>query len=977
MKSDTDFFESLKFQFPFRRYQAIALNIFSEISAKQKKFHIVAPPGSGKTILGLEIINRFGRPAVIFSPTTTIQEQWKDKLKMFLPKGSKINLIAISSSDSKNIKIINTLTYQSLSSQTENKNFLVEAGITYWIKDLTKRKTEEEARERIELMKKTNPRAYSLEISKYSKKAKDDMLSNPEFDVKSVLHSNAKKLIDDLVEKKVGVIILDECHHLLDYWAIVLKQLIRELPDVFVVGLTATPPVLAEDDELDNYLSIVGEIDFEIPTPAVVKNGNLAPYQDLVYFVEPTDPEKKFLREQRKIFLSLMKSISENKEFIDYIHNKTVNRTDKEGNKISWDAYLSDHYFFSIASVKYLNLCGASLPNDIYIPQTETEELTIDEWLVILEDFCLNHLKLSDEKEDIQALKDIKAVLKNLGVVLSETGFRSYISPIERIISFSDAKLIGLTDILRVEYEHMGDRLSAVVITDFEKSSSRALKTIEGILDPEAGGAVRVLRFLVSDKTTNKLDPVMVTGKSVLVDTDFSEEFISRSKVWFEKNKLEIQLQIKKTNDPLISEIKGEGSDWRPRNYVRYVTWLFDQNITKCIIGTRGLLGEGWDSLTLNTLIDLTSAGTYATVNQIRGRSLRLDPSWPKKVANNWDIVCIAPEIPKSGGDFRRLKRKHSHFFGINEKGEIVRGIQHLDKNLPATLFIKGFAWMQYSLINRRSIHKAGRRNEAYELWGVGKSYTNFVERTTELRKEDVKLKTAYTFKRSLKRLLYLMVANFVAYFYVIFYLGAHADIFLAALIAVFMASLASIKYTWIYFKKSFVDLPVDSYLLDFGRAVLGGLNSCNFLENKCSPDNLRVVLTPDNYYRVHLDYASSNDTKTFSNTYKELMDPIVNQRYLISREEYSLDMNFFSPLWYTFFELTRILRRNKKFFHPVPSIFGQKKEYVEKFTSYWKKYVGGGNIVYTRSPEGRKILLQHRIENRLEIGINQTEIWR
>ena len=53
-------------------------------------------------------------------------------------------------------------------------------------------------------------------------------------------------------------------------------------------------------------------------------------------------------------------------------------------------------------------------------------------------------------------------------------------------------------------------------------------------------------------------------------------------------------------------------------------------------IGTRALLGEGWDAPAVNVVIDLTAAATPTSVVQARGRALRLDPQWPGKVADNW-----------------------------------------------------------------------------------------------------------------------------------------------------------------------------------------------------------------------------------------------------------------------------------------------------------------------------------------------------
>ena len=46
------------------------------------------------------------------------------------------------------------------------------------------------------------------------------------------LHPNARALIQALIDHGVRTIVLDECHHLLDYWAIVLRYLIDQIPDV-------------------------------------------------------------------------------------------------------------------------------------------------------------------------------------------------------------------------------------------------------------------------------------------------------------------------------------------------------------------------------------------------------------------------------------------------------------------------------------------------------------------------------------------------------------------------------------------------------------------------------------------------------------------------------------------------------------------------------------------------------------------------
>ena len=77
------------------------------------KLHIVAAPGSGKTVLGLEIMRELGKPALILSPTLTIRNQWTERLfEMFLDR-AVIDQEEISY-DLNDPKIMTCSTYQAL-----------------------------------------------------------------------------------------------------------------------------------------------------------------------------------------------------------------------------------------------------------------------------------------------------------------------------------------------------------------------------------------------------------------------------------------------------------------------------------------------------------------------------------------------------------------------------------------------------------------------------------------------------------------------------------------------------------------------------------------------------------------------------------------------------------------------------------------------------------------------------------------------
>ena len=57
---------------------------------------------------------------------------------------------------------------------------------------------------------------------------------------------------------------------------------------------------------------------------------------------------------------------------------------------------------------------------------------------------------------------------------------------------------------------------------------------------------------------------------------------------------------------------------------------------------------------------------------------MRLDKLWPEKVANNWDIVCLAEEFIKGFDDYERFERKHKNLYGVCDDGSIEKGVGHV-----------------------------------------------------------------------------------------------------------------------------------------------------------------------------------------------------------------------------------------------------------------------------------------------------------
>jgi len=1009
--------------------------ILAQIESGQgdHKYHLVAPPGSGKTIVGIELINRFKAPAVVFAPTTTIQLQWRERVAMFTETPEQAR--ALSSLDPQDLKDINIFTYQLISTPGESQKRVEEMALHKWVDDLQfegKVVDEASAQARIDTLQSNNPKEYRRELAKRYNRIKRELLRSEDEDIAPFLHPNAKKLIDALVAHGVRTVVLDECHHLLDYWAIVLRYLIQQIDDPRVVGLTATLPSPDGDVEYENYTSLLGEVDFEVPTPAVVKEGDLAPYRDLALFVRPTHKEMRYLKNIQDEFEDAIAELTESSQFRNWVIRTVLERQKADGTAQSWGDFLKEKPIFSVAAVRFLKRIRYSLPDDLVIPLEAQEKMILDDWATLLERYGLDVLKVSPDKSDHQQYQRLRKILLPFGLTLTERGLRQQRSPGDLVLTFSEAKDYAVAHILSKESQTMGNDLRAVVVTDFERMSSgvkrlansrhpKSSKTSDISrdifpLDPDAGSARRVFQRLVEHPQAGKLEPILVTGKTLLVDADHGDELIERFNIYLESRSLRAKCRYRETESPQILEVSGEGPDWSSRNYVRMVTAAFEEGITKCLVGTRGIFGEGWDSLSLNTLIDLTSVTTSTSVQQLRGRSIRKDPSWERKVAHNWDVVCIAKDFERGDIDLKRFYRRHAQYWGImiypdwkemaadalqmeqfpaedviENDGQITKGVPHVSPKLAYELMMRPLKMVNFGRHNRYMLRQVERRDHVYAKWKIGEEYSNFSYSVTNLDVRDLKIRTVYTVENTIKRMLAefrvsIAMGAFSA-LNVAFYLflqslesGITAGCLSTAVVLIVgtMATTAfGARNAFRLAKKFLIEQPPDGILLDAGRALLAALKDAGLVSRNLQMEYVRVVETPDKAYQVLLDYASPEDSGTFVRAFREIFDPVRDQRYLIFRDDSRLPNLLLRPFWLVLRQFVRTNFGYKPAYHPVPKILSQRKERALAFAQYWEKYVGGGKLVFTRSETGRKVLLEARAQQRPKVKGLAFEIWR
>ncbi|MBC8116365.1 MAG: DEAD/DEAH box helicase family protein, partial [Candidatus Saccharimonas sp.] len=248
---DVTDFPPLQFTGTLRPSQREAVEIARrKLAEGHRRLHIVAPPGSGKTILGLYLwAECVRRPALILSPNSAIQAQWATKAGGFCPG---LALDDLTSTDSEQPRWLTSLTYQAVTLPRRGGEDLDVAAVELWLENLIQQnqaRDADEAQRWIDDLRQHNPDYHGERLASYRKQHRDALAQAGQS--LPLLHDSSRAVLQRLKDRGVGLIVLDECHHLLGHWGRVLADAHDFLDGPVVVGLTATPPDRDGKDQVD------------------------------------------------------------------------------------------------------------------------------------------------------------------------------------------------------------------------------------------------------------------------------------------------------------------------------------------------------------------------------------------------------------------------------------------------------------------------------------------------------------------------------------------------------------------------------------------------------------------------------------------------------------------------------------------------------------------------------------------------------
>ena len=859
----------LKFNGTWRNYQKQVLENFQEYQA-DGHVHLVAAPGSGKTTIGIELIARFDKPALVLVPTVTIREQWVDRIRQaFLEDEDQVtNLV---SQNLKDMKQITIATYQAFHSA----------------------------------MQQVQSQEDNGEV--------EDFVG---FD-----------LLASLKERGVETLCLDECHHLRNEWWKSLEDFRKNYQQLQVISLTATPPYDSEPELWERYLQMCGDIDQEITVPELVKEETLCPHQDFVYICFPTKEEDKRLEEFEDTKWQYVSQLVIDPDFQELIRSSKVLK-----GEITADMLLEDPKYLS-ALLIYLQAQKQEIPKHL-------RDLLGAEGLPALNYYWLEVLlqgllyQTPDWYEDPQETKKkIEAELKSRGLIEKRQVFLVKSKANDQILNQSLGKLAGIASIFETEYASLGKDLRQLVLADYIRKDFASYLGDDQAPITQLGVLPYFETIRRSAQKQGLSVPIAVLSGSVVI--------IPASV------KAELQTLIPNTSLSFSAIGKLDQGTYLQvgfpssfKGMVAAVTELFQRGSIQVLVGTKSLLGEGWDAPCVNSLILGSFVGSFMLSNQMRGRAIRIWPGHPDKTSNIWHLVAIKPyknpvfskedqeeQDLNPYQDLQTLTRRMDHFLGLSYKEDTIEtGLDRLD--FPKAPFKKSKIKVYNQKIKELSKDRTSLRKKWQEALVVADKLEIVNEVATD--RKQIPLLTLVDAEKWVRYSFLLIAVN------LLLYLLRTNGIRLAWLTAISLVLLTIALVRYFFYKSPYVRL----------RQVGEGIRNAMLKMGHLSDDQSRVQVEEDkDSYCIfaYLKGGSMRDKELFSQTLGEFFAPVDNQRYLLVAKKAPAGQS--------------------KYF-VVPSLFEKRKEEAQLFLDAVAPQLGDYQLVYTRNEAGRKLLLEARLKS-------------
>lgn len=754
---------------------------------------------------------------------------------------------------------------------------------------------------------------------------------------KDIIDFSSFDLLNVIKNSNIKTICLDEAHHLKNEWQKALESFISALgKQVTVIALTATPPYDSTPSEWKKYSDLCGEIDEEIYVPQLVSQKTLCPHQDYIYFNFPTNEETQIFNQYKQKAMTCTEDILHSKLFEDILSKSGLLIDYKRREESILDN--SKGYIALLCLAKYR---GIQLPKKLIKLLSPSEKLPA--FSLAFAETAFQFIIDSPDLFSDDISYQLHCILSENSLIEKKQVHLKSNDKVNKLLLTSTGKLSSINEIVRSESSNLKNNLRMLILTDYIKKDLKKIIGSDEVITTL--GTVPIFES-VRRKCGNQVSMALLSGQLVIIPKDSLPVIATIAE---NRN---ITYTFKDLENTNYIEINFSGSS---KNKVAVITQAFEQGLFQVLVGTKSLLGEGWDSPCINSLILASFVGSFVLSNQMRGRAIRVDVKTPDKVSNIWHLVTMEPEfifenktkqfllrpmmedknVLKSD-DFETLTRRFNCFLAPAYSKDIIEnGIERLDIIKPP------YNERGIAQINKQMLELAADREAVAKRWiGAlgGKDFTEILE-VDEIPKSVQP--QGFLFQNILSTMLLLYAIRELinsGINSVLINSNSISDMIVGILVFMVLAYFCIIGMV-----KIFRYFSPKKTIETLSRCILNTLKDIQEIDSI----DAKVKIDSDNLGRciyACLTNATMHEKYVFAEAMREFLSPINNPRYVFVKT-YGIKN---SILYYTHC-------------YACPSVIASRKEDVEILAKYLKKSTGRFSLFYTRSEKGRKVLLKCR----------------
>lgn len=728
-----------------------------------------------------------------------------------------------------------------------------------------------------------------------------------------VLAYNGFDLLAAIQNAGIGTICLDEAHHLKTAWQKALYEFLSTIKDdCTIISLTATPPYDSSSQEWARYCSVCGEIDAEIPVPELVQQGILCPHQDFIYFNYPTMDEESVLLHFRHRSSLCTEEV---------INSPLFSRVLQKSKIIEENTEIAPWQYTHVKGMQALLVLAAH--KGISFPASTARHFFLKGRIPAFSmEYAQAAFQFIIDTPDIfgkELVNELRTQLAQAGLLQHKNVCLLSDPSLARQLTNSSAKLQSIAHIMQAEQANLNTNLRMLCLTDFVgRDMLPALGNNTTLLNLDAVSVFETLRRNATPSTSIAI----LTGSLIVLPNQAMPQ---------------LQLLCTKHNVTFASaglpgiayhEILFNSNN---QQKVAIVTELFQSGHLHIIVSTKALLGEGWDSPCINSLVLVSYVGSFVSSNQMRGRAIRKDPNNVNKVANIWHLATILPPLKHEDGlqpssisdDFTLLTRRFESFLAPSYHGDTIEnGIGRIDILTPP------YDSIVPDEMNRQMLTLAKNREQTAQSWqnALPQNTTPEILDVALLPYESAPPKFIFT---NVMRacLLSAGLSSIIGFMW-------NLPNFFWSWKSYLLAGAACVAATGVLLRGYYLLLRLFSpkkYIYSLGQSLLCTLKS---LGEITSPD-AQLLIQSDTFgigFNCALSGGTLKEKKLFTQALAEMFSPFDSPRYLLIRQK-----RFLFWRW-----------NHYQTSFACPSIIGNHRKRIDSFQQQLKKRVGSFIALFT-----------------------------